>query len=147
MVFRYKTVFHRVLFFYASGQFQWNYTLGYAIFYNMRVSRKKECARETLPITFLRSLLPVFLSFIFNRLSMPKRKLFSRVIYSKRLYRNVIFLSRCFLHFSFPRHSKPRNAVMHCNIMYIFCNFLFLSFRHYTSIITVILSSFKELKI
>lgn len=109
--------------------------------------RKNVCTRETLPITFLRSLLPVFLSFIFNRLSMPRRKLFSRVIYSKRLYRNVIFLSRCFLHFSFPRHSKPRNAVMHCNIMYIFCNFLFLSFRHYTSIITAILSSFKELKI
>lgn len=116
----------------------------------MRVSRKKECARETLPITFLRSLLPVFLSFIFNRLSMPRRKLFSRVIYSKRLYRNVIFLSRCFPHFSpFPviQNRSPRNAVMHCNIMYIFCNFLFLSFRHYTSIITAILSSFKKLKI
>lgn len=114
----------------------------------MRVSRKKECARETLPITFLRSLLPVFLSFIFNRLSMPRRKLFSRVIYSKRLY-TLFFYRDVFPTFPFPviQNRSPRNAVMHCNIMYIFCNFLFLSFRHYTSIITAILSSFKKLKI
>lgn len=94
-------MFHR-FYFYASGQFQWNYMLGYAIFYNMRVSWKKECTRETLPITFLRSLLPVlrpsFIYFFYfqSLIDAFTRKLF-HVLSTQNDYRNVIFLSRCFL--------------------------------------------------
>lgn len=76
--------------------------LGYAIFYNMRVSWKKECTRKTLPITFLRFLLPVLRSsfiyfFYFQSLiTMLSRENFFHVLSTQNDYRSVIFLSRCF---------------------------------------------------